>query len=74
MNLKIYILVCITALFPQIVKCLEYESAECEDVYAFPKLIGRNNTGFRTEVYSLQHNEVSDRTAISTISWDTFLC
>ena len=69
-----YILVLIVALLPQILKCLDYESPECEDVYAFPKFIGRNNTGFTTEVYSLQHNEASDRTAVSAISWDTLLC
>ena len=69
-----YVLILITAFFPQLLKCLDYESPDCEDVYAFPKLIGRNNSGYYTDINSLQHNEVTDRTVISGNSFDSFIC
>jgi len=43
-------------------------------VYAFPKIIGRNNTGDLTFPRSLVRNEASDRTAVTVYTYDTMLC
>ncbi len=53
---------------------IKFDSKECEDVYAFPKIIGRNNSGFNTSVYELKYNEFSDRTAVSALTNDPEKC
>ena len=51
-----------------------YSSAECEDVYALPKIFGKNNSANDTYAYFMAYNQEADRTTVSVRSNDTILC
>jgi hypothetical protein len=59
----------IIALFPALTLSLDFQSSECEDVYTFPKILGKNGTSAEYYPYNVQYNAQSDRTAVSIYNY-----
>lgn len=62
------------SLFPNSVHGFYNTSQECDEVLRFPKIIGRNNSGYNTTLYHIQYNEVTGMTAVSALTNDPEKC